>query len=213
MAKRKNISGKKVMKVRITFTEEVLGTASADPDIHANFIASKAPDAQSLEEEVASIGVDEVIEHHQTVFSRDKDGHPILWDYQFKGFFKEACSMLRRAGGTKSGELTAFKKEIDGLVFVFPRQVKIVSDGPVGSCQRSLRAATAQGERTALANSETIPAGSWCDITILMLNGSDEDYVREWLDYGALKGIGQWRNSGKGKFTWEELPVDEEAMA
>ena len=29
--------------------------------------------------------------------------------------------------------------------------------------------------------------------------------VREWLDYGQLRGLGQWRNSGKGRFTWEEL--------
>ena len=26
--------------------------------------------------------------------------------------------------------------------------------------------------------------------------------VREWLDYGQLRGIGQWRNSGKGRFTY-----------
>ena len=28
---------------------------------------------------------------------------------------------------------------------------------------------------------------------------------REWLDYGRVRGIGQWRNSGKGRFTWEEI--------
>ena len=33
----------------------------------------------------------------------------------------------------------------------------------------------------------------------------DEALVREWLDYGAYSGIGQWRNSGKGRFTWEEI--------
>lgn len=31
-----------------------------------------------------------------------------------------------------------------------------------------------------------------------------EDTVREELDYGRLRGIGQWRNSGKGRFEWEE---------
>lgn len=31
------------------------------------------------------------------------------------------------------------------------------------------------------------------------------DAVREWLDYGMLRGLGQWRNSGKGRFTWEEI--------
>ena len=26
--------------------------------------------------------------------------------------------------------------------------------------------------------------------------------VKEWLDYGALHGTGQWRNSGKGRFVY-----------
>ena len=30
--------------------------------------------------------------------------------------------------------------------------------------------------------------------------------VLEWLDYGKLRGLGQWRNSGKGRFTYELLP-------
>ena len=30
-------------------------------------------------------------------------------------------------------------------------------------------------------------------------------YVREWLDYGMYRGLGQWRNSGKGRMVWEEL--------
>lgn len=37
----------KEMKVRITFTEEVLGTSSNNPELHDEFIASKAPDAPS----------------------------------------------------------------------------------------------------------------------------------------------------------------------
>lgn len=38
------------IKIRITFLEELLGTASANPDIHREYIASKAPDAESIEE-------------------------------------------------------------------------------------------------------------------------------------------------------------------
>lgn len=33
----------------------------------------------------------------------------------------------------------------------------------------------------------------------------DAETVREWLDYGALRGLFQWRNSGKGRFEWEEV--------
>ena len=36
------------IKIRIKFFEELLGTASANPDIHREYIASKAPDAESL---------------------------------------------------------------------------------------------------------------------------------------------------------------------
>ena len=33
--------------------------------------------------------------------------------------------------------------------------------------------------------------------------------VREWLDYGALRGLFQWRNSGKGRFEWEEVESED----
>ena len=56
-----------------------------------------------------------------------------------------------------------------------------------------------------LANSEQIPAGSTCEFEIVLLDDSHEKVVLEWLDYGALRGIGQWRNSGKGRYTYEIL--------
>lgn len=192
------------MKVRLTFTEEVLGTASANPEIHREFIASKAPDAPSVEDEVAAVGADEVADKGTTVFPRGADGRPFLWDYQIKGFFKDACSMLRRAKGTKSSRLTAFKKVIDGMVFVEEREVPLRFEGEVGSCQRPLRAQTAQGERVALAESESVPAGAVAEFTVACLDPAHVDLVREWLDYGRLRGIGQWRNSGKGRFEWRE---------
>jgi hypothetical protein len=209
------------LKIRITFTEELLGTASANPDLHREFIASNAPDAQSLEEEVESIGVEGVIEKSMTVFSRSPNKEPVLWNYQIKGFFKDACSMLSRVGGIKkkekdkkekeasykSRDLTAYKKIIDGLVFVLPRQIKInFPEGTsIQNCQRPIRVSTAKGERVALANSETAPAGSFIDVEIRCLDDNHVDLVREWLDYGILRGLGQWRNSGKGSFSWKEI--------
>lgn len=195
----------KELKVRVTFLEEILGTASNDPEIHAEFIASKSPDALTREEEVAAVGVDEVIEKSKTVFPRDTDGNPIMWDYQVKGFFKDSCGMLRKVTGSVSSKIKAYKKEIDGLIFVKERMIKINFDGKIGSCQRPLRAQTAQGERISLANSETIPAGCYIDFTVCCLCDAHINAVREWLDYGELRGMGQWRNSGKGRFKWEEL--------
>ena len=194
----------KELKVRITTTEEMLGTASANPEIHREFIASNAPDAESLEEEVASVGVDEVFEKGMTVFPR-KDGKPIAWDYQWKGFFKDACGALRKVTGSECSKVKAYKKEIDGLIFVEPRAIPIQFEGEIGICQRPLRGQTAQGERIALASSESIPAGAVMEFTVKMLCDSHEKMVREMLDYGALRGFGQWRNSGKGRFVWEEI--------
>lgn len=113
--------------------------------------------------------------------------------------------MLRKVTGSKSSKIKAYKKEIDGLIFVEERKIPIHFEGEIGTCQRPLRGQTPQGERIALANSETIPAGSWIEFTIKCLCDSHETAVREWLDYGELRGIGQWRNSGKGRFKWEEI--------
>lgn len=195
----------KEMKVKLTLTEEILGTASNNPEIHSEFIASKAPDAQSREEEIEAIGVNAEVEKSMTVFPRDENGNPIFWDYQVKGFFKDACGMLRKVSKTKSSGIKAYKKEIDGLIFVQERQIPFIYEGNMGNCQRPLRAQTAQGERISLANSETIPVGATLEFTVECLVDSDMDAVREWLDYGRRRGLGQWRNSGKGRFTWEEV--------
>jgi hypothetical protein len=196
----------KTIKGIIRFTEEVLGTACSDPDVHSEFIASNAPDAPSREEEIAALGADAVERKEMTIFPRDEDGDPMFWDYQIKGFFKDACGCLRKITGSKCSKVKAYKKEIDGLIFVNPRKIKIhlPEGGECGNCQRPLRASTAQGERIALANSETVPAGSWCEMEITMLKDDLEGMVEECLDYGKLKGIGQWRNSSKGRFVFEK---------
>lgn len=194
----------KKMVIKITFQEELLGSASADPEIHSRFIASKAPDAPKMEEEVEALGVEEIERREMTVFPRGKHGDPFLWDYQVKGFFKDACGFLRRVPGTEASKLKAYKKILDGLLFVGPRKIPLQLSGPLGVCQRPLRAQTMQGERVALATSETAPAGTWILVELTMLDDGLEKFVLEALDYGALLGIGQWRNSGKGRFIWEK---------
>lgn len=196
---------KTTLKVKLTFTEEVLGTANSNPDIHREYIASKAANAATTEEEVEALGVDAVIEKAMTIFPKNENGVPFIYDYQIKGMFKDSAGMLKRSPGSKSSKIKAYKKEIDGLVFVEPRKIPFDLSGPIGDCQRPLRAATPQGDRVALADSETVPAGSSITFEIILLNKDLEPAIREWLDYGALRGVGQWRNSGKGRFTWEEI--------
>lgn len=197
----------KTIEIKITFTEEVLGTSPSDEDIYRNFIATKAPDAATIEEEVEALGVDEVTEKGMTVFARDEEGRPCLYDYHIRGHFKDACSMLKKVSGSKSSACKAFKKQIDGLIFVNPRLIPLVlpEGKELGVCQRPLRAQTPMGERVALAISESVPAGTTCELEITCLVDSDVAMVKEWLDYGRLRGIGQWRNSGKGRYTWELL--------
>ena len=207
----------KKIKVKLTLMEGMLGTSPANEDVYREFIGSKAEDAATVEDEVAALGVDAVVEKGRTIFPRMEDGTPFLYDYQIKGFFKDACQMLSRLTGkdpetgkkkkavNESGKITAYKKVIDGLIFPQPRKIPIVFDGEIGDCQRPLRAQTAQGERVSLASSDEIPAGATLTFNILCLDENHIPAVKEWLDYGALRGLGQWRNSGKGRFTWEEV--------
>lgn len=196
---------KKEMKVRLTFTEEILGTLPGDPEIFGTFIGSKAPDAPTKEEEVEAIGVDAAIEKGTTIFPKLEDGTPFLYDYQIKGFFKNAAKAYGYIGGKE--KLTAYKSKIDNLVFVKERKIPFVlpDGGEKGNCQRPLRADTAQGPRTALANSESCPAGTSMVFTVMCLVPELMEHVVRWLDYGALNGIGQWHSSGKGRFEWQDI--------
>jgi len=205
-------------KLRISLGQEMLGTKSADPDLVREFIASKRPEGVD-EEEVEAVerrDLEEDLSRATTVFPRTKAQEPFIYDYQVVGFFKDACGALRRAPGTFSNGLTAYRKIIDGLVFVRPREIvaRLPEGGTIGWCQRPLRAQTAQGERVCLARSESLPVGTTFDLEIVLVsavvqNGKKKqdllEIVEEWLDYGQLRGLGQWRNSGKGRFAYEWL--------
>lgn len=195
----------KEIKVKLTLTNEALGMMPTSDKIYEDFIAANAPDAPSREEEIAENGIDAVAEKGKTVFPKLPDGRPFFWDYQIRGMFKDSIGMLRRVTGTAASKEKAYKKVVDGLLFVKERRVPIWVYDETGTCQRPLRTDGPTGSRTALASSETVPEGSVIEFTIIMLDERIEPIVRECLDYGALRGIGQWRNAGKGTFTWEEV--------
>ncbi len=195
----------KELKVKITFLQGVLGTQTGDKEIYRNFIGSKAPDAMTVEEEVEAVGVDEVIDKGKTFFPKTEDGKPFVYDYQIRGFFKSACSAMKNVSNSLSSKVKAFKKKVDLTIFVKDRQNIIEDFTEITECQRPLRCQTMQGERVSIAISEEIPAGATCSFTVQCLVDSDIELVREWLDYGRFNGLGQWRNSSKGSFTWEEI--------
>lgn len=88
--------------VRLTLLEEALGMTPGDPEIYGNWIASKAPEPEVGEEEVGVIEGMDAVEDATTCFPRTEDGVPFCWDYQIKGFFKDACSSLRRRPSRRS---------------------------------------------------------------------------------------------------------------
>ena len=200
------------LKVKATFTEECLGTAAGDPEIHEGYIASRAPDAASTAEEVEALGVEAVIAKGKTIFPKE-NGVPFVWDYQIKGHFKGACGALIRIketlnlgdfGYQSKKNKVAYKKIIDGMIFPNPRKIimTLPEGGVIGSCQRPIRMGGPKGDVVALANSESTPAGTTIEFNIEMLTDYT-DLVKEWLDYGKFVGLLQWRNSGKGRFSYE----------
>ena len=192
---------------RITFTDELLGTMPGDREIFKNFVAGKA-ETMNEEAEAIPIDVEDELEKGTTVFPRTADGQPFIYDYQIRGFFKEACKFLKKVPKTRSSTEKAYKQKIDGMIFVKDRANVITVNGNIGICERPLRASTPQGDRVALSRSESIPEGSSVTFTAQCMVETDLKLIEEWLEYGELHGTGQWRNGGKGRFTYVELDKD-----
>lgn len=207
------------LKVRLTLTEQMLGTCSGNPELHENFIASKSADAAKIEEEMAALPSEAAFEKALTIYPRNGENQVILWDYQFRGFLKEAIGSLTELGDCPFSKWT-FKRVVDRYVFVTPRKIVILDKagkpftGKLERFTRPLRATTMQGDRVALATSEVIPVESTMELEITLLGAETKsekrkeltmDHVKEALNYGQFKGLLQWANGGFGRFTWEEV--------
>lgn len=205
------------MIVRIEFTESVLGTISGNREIAEEFIVTKhlkqyPRTGQEQQEELDAIPVDECLEKATTIFARDEDGNSMLWDYQVKGFLKEACLALIEAGQHTKEQLQkvslskyTYKRIIGHSVFVFPRRIRLQLAGDLSFVERPLQGETQRGPRICLARSESAPAGTAIEIEVRWLNAKLGEFIHDWLDYGALFGIGQWRGSGHGRFKWQDI--------
>ena len=156
------------MHVRLTLIEDALGMMPGDEDILKTYLASKAPTPEKTAEEVAWCTQTEE-EKRITVFPRTDNGRPMFWDYQIKGMLKDSCSALARQGkhgspeGTACAKIKAYKKVIDGDIFVFPRRIPIDLHGlKMDTCTRPLRADTPQGPAPASPKARPCPrAAPW----------------------------------------------------
>lgn len=201
------------LKVGLTLVEELLGTASNNPEVHKEHIASKSADAEKVKEEMEALSAEELIEKSVTVFPKE-NGVPFLWDYQIRGFFKENIGAFIDLGildypANSVPRLTkwVYKRIVDKGVFVNPRKVMLnmPTGSKLGNCPRPIRVLTMKGERVALADSETVPPGTWLEFEVVVMVPTLLPVMEQCLDYGKLSGLGQWRGGGKGRFTWKNL--------
>lgn len=193
-----------IYDVEFTFEEPLIGTTPMNKEIYTDYIVSKAPEEKVVDDELETVV--EELEKSMTGFHMHNENQ-ILYDYMIKGFFKDACGMLRRIEKAEeylSKDVKAYKKIIDGLVFVKPRQIPI-ANGTISVIERPLRASTPKGDRVALARSEMMSAGSTLKFQVRVLGQVKEALLREWFDYGALRGMGQWRNAGYGVFSYKMI--------
>jgi len=215
--------------VELTSTEPILGMSPQDPKVLEEVVIGVDKVLKAgitdvmLEEEktalmasISDVDEDEVEEEEKprpsTVFPRDEQGNPIMWNYQVKGMFKDVCRSLRLIKNSPESKLTSYKKRIDGLIFVYPRKIPFIlpEGGETSWCVRTLRVSGPKGERVTVARSQQLPAGTKIRFKIKSLDPMLMNFVDSWLDYGIDRGLGQWRNSGMGTYTWRDLLGGEE---
>jgi hypothetical protein len=197
--------------LRINFINPILGSQPGSGTPASNYLKDKIkkdnPDAPVEQDQET---LPEMMTKGTTCFFRDKTMlHPVLKSYQVKGLLKECGEVLNGVA-----ELKALRSKLDNVLFVSPSDLPIKKEsGELFSveelqiCERPLRAITMQGPRTSLARSEMVPAETYIECDIKMLSVPrykiKEEVLRILLDYGMLKGFGQWRNSGMyGQFTY-----------
>lgn len=194
-------------RFKLILTEPLLSSNPADPEIYSKFIASKAPAGWLGEEETGTIPAKNE-DAGVTMFHRDEKG-VFLYNYHLKGTIKEAGNVLKDSGDISIKNL---RSKIDNYVFIQPRRLYLIRDGkpiqePDRILERPLRGMTAQGPRISLVSSEVIDLPAELEFTLELVENKEVtlDIIRKLLDYGAYKGLGQWRNGGWGTFQWEEL--------
>lgn len=200
-------------KYRLRGMTPLLGSQPANPEVRTAYLASRAPDPALGDAETAMLPEDKDA-MGLTVFLRSPDDDALcVMDYVIRGYLKEALTALGAQNGIKQA-----RSKVDKYLFAGPRVIPILRDGERiydedEQLERSLRAETMQGPRRALVASEMVydPWEIEVELTLLSNAGSTKskaitwDAIEQALDFGRLCGLGQWRNGGYGRFTWERV--------
>lgn len=205
----------------LTGTTRIFGALAFNPNVYSDYIGSKAPNpAKGLqeasmlptEEQVKKDDNEEVETRGYTVFLRE-DGKLCLSSHVIMGFLKESLSTLK----TQFGIVNPTSK-IDNLVFIDPAYLIFTRNGqPITQkdydFERPMRVMTMQGPRVSVAKSEVLDPEWTIQFQLTLLDNAETkkskalswELIEGAFDYGALKGLGQWRNAQNGRFTWKRL--------
>jgi hypothetical protein len=156
-------------------------------------------------------------------FWNAKEDLPCIGDHMIYGFLKASAAAqgkaLQAQGKRKRGtmlESIAYTQSIinqhvrcEEEFITFDKDVLRDEEGNSLFLQRSLRVKTMQGPRVSLAKSEQVPAGAKIEFTLCVMEGSPltKAILHKLFSYGEMCGLGQWRNSGKGMFTYEMVKL------
>jgi len=186
--------------LQIVTITDMLGTIPKDRNVYENHVMDQAKtemEKARAAEDAEHVPAMDVETRGWTGFYEDEEGRPILMNYQFKGFLKNAANVLKKSLG-----LTNARSHMNDECFVYPRQ-QIICEKVEAIFERPLRAMTAQGPRVSVMRSDVILAGKELNFTLKLLKESTikEKHLLEILDYGTEQGLLQWRNAGYGAFT------------
>lgn len=195
--------------------EGILGSQPARGLAEEYLLGKAIKDGVDPKDEREALTVADALEKRTTVFHKIS-GRPVLFNYQIKGFFKEAANNLKDTLG-----ITWPNARIAQGLFVFPRVIFLhrpdgteITQEDCGIYERPLRAITMQGPRTSITRSEWIKAPIVAEVEAhLVGNKLDEKILMELLEYGKYSGVGQFRGGGFGTFSYALTSLQEEKPA
>ena len=160
-----------------------------------------------------------------TIFMRTADGMPMISTHMIIGFLKENLKIVvSNSTLPKAQRALTSKVQVQEVMaldvkpveyFAFPdKDINRDEKGDADLCERPIRFERMGQTVTAIALSETLPAGAEFSLHLRVREDSpfqanDGALLRYLLKLGKSNGLGQWRGSGsKGQFCFQLSRID-----